>query len=75
MPLGERTFFKMASKSAARRWGHDRERQLLQHGPPQPKQEVLTLEEVAPRLLDGHARANRQKPSGVRRRSRICGAT
>ena len=32
---------------------------------PQPKKEVPTLEEFAPRFLDGHARANRQKPSGI----------
>ncbi len=32
---------------------------------PEPKKEVPTLEEFAPRFLDGHARANRQKPSGI----------
>jgi len=32
---------------------------------PQPKKEVPTLEQFAPRFLDGYARANRQKPSGV----------
>ena len=32
---------------------------------PQPKKEVPTLEEFAPRFMDGHARANRQKPSGI----------
>jgi hypothetical protein len=29
------------------------------------KKEVPTLEEFAPRFLDGHASANRQKPSGI----------
>jgi hypothetical protein len=38
---------------------------LLKHGLSQPKKEVLTLKEFVPRFLDGHARANRQKPSGV----------
>jgi integrase len=38
---------------------------VLQHGPPQVKKEVPTLEEFAPRFLDGHARANRQKASGI----------
>jgi hypothetical protein len=38
---------------------------LLQHGPAQPKKEVPTLEEFASRFLNGHARANRQKPSGI----------
>ena len=45
--------------------GQDRERHVLQHGPPQPKKEVPTLEEFAPRFVDGHARANRQKASGI----------
>ena len=54
-----------ASKSAAARWGQERERHLLQHGPPKPKKEVPTLKQFAPRFVDGHARANRQKPSGI----------
>jgi hypothetical protein len=36
--------------------------------PPQdnaPPKEVPTLREFAPRFRDGHARANRQKPSGI----------
>src|SRR6202521_5172343 len=61
----ERCKAPVASKSAARRWGQDRERHLLQHGPEQPKKEVPTLEQFAPRFLDGHARANQQKPSGI----------
>jgi integrase len=52
-------------ESAAQRWGEDRERHLLQHGPPQPPKEVPTLETFAPRFVDGYARANRQKPSGI----------
>ena len=55
----------VTSKSAAQRWGEDRERHLLQHGPPQPKKEVPTLEQFAPRFIEGHARANRQKASGI----------
>lgn len=61
----ERRIFPKLSKSAAKRWGEDRERHLLLHGPPQPAREVPTLEEFAPRFIDGHARANRQKPSGI----------
>src|SRR5438876_9780998 len=61
----ERRRLRITSKSAAIRWGQDRERHVLQHGPPQPKKEVPTLEEFAPRFIDGHARANRQKPSGI----------
>ena len=61
----ERRVVSHSSKSAAKRWGQDRERHLLQHGPAQPTKEVPTLEEFAPRFLDGYARANRQKPSGI----------
>ena len=53
------------SKSAAQRWAQDRERYLLQHGPPATQKEVPTLEAFAPRFVDGHARANRHKPSGI----------
>ena len=64
-PFRQRIRINTPSKSAAQRWGQNRERHLLQHGPPQPKKEVPTLEEFAPRFLDGYARANRQKPSGI----------
>src|SRR5262245_24209399 len=63
-PLRERTRFT-ASKSAALRWGQERKRHLLQHWLPRQPKEVPTLEEFAPRFLEGHARANRQKPSGI----------
>jgi len=59
----------VSSKSAAQRWGEDRERNWyhdLTHPQPATEQkEVPTLNEFAPRFLDGHARANRQKPSGI----------
>ena len=61
----ERRRLTTRSKSAAQRWGEDRERHLLQYGLPQPKKEVPTLEQFAPKFLDGYARANRQKPSGI----------
>src|SRR3989442_15769595 len=63
--LRERSKGPVSSKSAAQRWGEDRERHLVQHGLPQPKKEVPTLREFWPRFLEGHARANRQKPSGI----------
>lgn len=65
------------SKSAAQRWGEDRERawygELTQHPRPSPvlerkeaaTTEVPTLEAFAPRFVEGYARANRQKPSGI----------
>src|SRR4249919_996049 len=68
----------MASKSAAQRWGEERERawyHSLTHSQPEPetepdqeaitKAEVPTLQEFAPRFMDGYVRANRQKPSGI----------
>jgi hypothetical protein len=61
----ERCKAPVASKSGALRWGQDRERHLLQNGPDQPKKEVPTLEGFAARFLNEHARANRQKPSGI----------
>jgi integrase len=69
-PFRERRRLANCSKTVARHWGQERERHLLQHGPPQPKKEVPTLKEFAPRLLD-HARANRQKPSGIAAKSSI----
>ena len=63
--LRERKKAPVTSKSGAQRWGQDRERHLLQHGRPEPKKEVPTVQEFASRFLDGHARANRQKPSGI----------
>ncbi len=64
----ERKRAPVSSKTAALRWGQARERELLIHpaiAPPQPRKEVPTLEEFAGRFLDGHARANQHKPSGI----------
>ncbi len=61
----ERRVLARVSKSAAERWGEKRERHLLLHGPPQPPKEVPTFKQFAPRFIDGHARANRQKPSAI----------
>src|SRR6188472_765957 len=60
----------VASKSAALRWAEDREREWyyqLTHPKPrnEPTQEVPILRDFAPRFLDGHARANREKASGI----------
>jgi hypothetical protein len=63
--LRERSKSPASSKSAAQRWGEDRERHLLQHGPAQPRKEAPTLGEFAPRFLDGYAVANRLKRSGI----------
>jgi integrase len=70
--LRERRKAPVGSKSGAKRWGEHRETELiLEHRektaeePPEPRREVPTLAEFAPRFLDGYARANRQKPSTV----------
>ena len=57
---------KSCSKFAAHRWGLARERDLLLNGFPTPnKKEVPKLHEFVNRFLDGYARANRHKPSGI----------
>jgi integrase len=61
----ERRKVPAPSKAAAKRWGESRQRELLLKGPPERKKEVETLREFAPRFLDGYARANRHKPSGI----------
>ena len=57
--------FGRPPKSAAQRWGQERERHLLRSGPSTPTKEVPTLAAFAPTFVEGHARANRQKPSGI----------
>lgn len=61
----ERKRVTVASKSAAQRWGDAREREIMVRGPASPRMGVPTLRAFWPRFLDGHARANRQKPSGI----------
>src|SRR5213076_2980049 len=68
--IRERKRAPMSVRSAAVRWAESRERVLFERlmKPPQddtPPKEVPTLREFASRFLDGHARANRQKPSGI----------
>ena len=65
----ERKKVQGASKSSAQRWAEARERVLLVEGKPKPiAKEVLaktTLKEFASRFLDGYAKANWLKPSGI----------
>ncbi len=68
--IRERKRAPMSSRSAAVRWDQGRERVLFERlmSPLQDnaaRKEVPTLREYAPRFLDGHARANRLKPSGI----------
>src|SRR5262245_35732131 len=53
------------SKSTAREWAERRERELLLEGPKAKRKEVPSLEQFAPRFIEGYAHANRQKPSGI----------
>lgn len=61
----ERRRTAVTSRNAAQRWGEARERELMVNGSETRVQEVPTIEEFVPRFLDGHARANRQKPGGI----------
>src|SRR3954471_21841628 len=68
--IRERKRAPVSSRSAATRWAEGRERILFQRlmDPPKdpiPQKEVPTITEFASRFLDGHARANRQKPSSI----------
>jgi integrase-like protein len=70
LPNGQRTRerrrVRVSSKSSAKRWGEERERHLLHHGPrPLQQKEVPTLKQFAPRFVEGYAQANRLKPSGI----------
>ena len=68
--IRERRRAPTSARSAAVRWAEGRERVMFERlmKPPQdnaPPKEVPTLREFALRFLDGDARADRQKPSGV----------
>lgn len=69
--LRERKRAPVSSRTAAQRWAEGLERLLFEKlmAPPDrdnsPPTEVPTLRQFASRFIDGHARANRQKPSGV----------
>src|SRR5262245_10950054 len=67
--IRERRKAPVSGKSAAQRWAESRERELVKHGKPKPtkNEEVptpTTLRAFAPRFVEGHADANRLKPSG-----------
>ncbi|MGH7439869.1 MAG: tyrosine-type recombinase/integrase, partial [Polyangiaceae bacterium] len=77
-PLRQRVKAPVESKSAAKRWGEARERELLMQPSPvllerqeEERKEVPTLREFAPRVIAQHARANRQKASTIHAKERI----
>lgn len=61
----ERRKAPVSSKSGALRWAQARELELAIRGPAVPRKEVPTLSDFVSRFLDGFARANRHKPSGI----------
>jgi len=64
---------RKVSPVQTKRGAEEFERQLraeLLHPSPK-KKEVPTLEEFAPRFIEGHAKANRQKASGVQSKESI----
>src|SRR3954470_1764808 len=67
--LRERRRAKMSARSAAMRWAEGRERvlfeRLLNPALDTSKKEVPTLQTFAPRFIEGHAIANRLKPSSI----------
>jgi integrase len=73
--LRERRRAKMSARSAAMRWAEGRERVLFERlvnpALDTPKKEVPTLQTFAPRFIEGHAKANRLKPSGIASKNAI----
>ncbi len=77
-PYRQRIKAPVESKSAAKRWGEARERELLMQPSPhipkrqeEERKEVPTLRAFAPRAIVQHARANRQKASTIYAKERI----
>jgi integrase len=77
-PFRRRIKAPVESKSAAKRWGEAKERALLIRPSPvslrrreEERKEVPTLNEFGPRYIDGYARANKHKASGVHSKERI----
>ncbi|MCA9708491.1 MAG: tyrosine-type recombinase/integrase family protein, partial [Myxococcales bacterium] len=77
----ERRKAPVRTKSAAKRWGEERERQIIQHfsntdpsedseddRPDLVKKEVPTLREFVPRYMEGYCKANRHRPSTMERK-------
>ena len=72
-PFRQRIKAPVESKSAAKRWGEARERELLLRPspaevPPEERdaaKEVPTLKEFGPRFIENYAKANQQKASGI----------
>lgn len=79
--IRERKKCPLPTKAAAKRWGEDRERQLIQHhtntdpdaegkidNPDVSTKEVPTLAAFIPRYMEGHCKANRERPATLARK-------
>lgn len=81
LPSGERVRERRQvptdlSKSVAERWVKDRMNHLIRHGKPEakpkePTREVPTAREFKTRFIEGYARANRHKASGIEAKETI----
>jgi integrase len=76
--LRERVKSPVSSKSGSERWGRQREAVLIAQGGRKNDEygqsevePVPTLSEFWPRFVEGHAKANQQKPSTIDTRERI----
>ncbi len=67
----ERLKSPVSSKSGARSWGQQRLQELLKRGKVLTQSKAPTLGEFAPRYIDQHARANRQRPSTILQKQQI----
>jgi len=77
-PFRQRIKAPVESKSAARRWGEARERELLLGPSPallkqqeEQRKEVPTLEKFKTRYIEDYAKANREKASSVHGKEQI----
>ncbi|MEX1363864.1 MAG: site-specific integrase [Nannocystaceae bacterium] len=83
--IRERRRAPVPTKSAAKRWGEERERQLIQHytntdpsedgldvRPDVAMKEVPTLAQFVPRYIEGHCKANRLRPRTIEQRLQLC---
>jgi integrase len=78
MPFRRRIKAPVESKSAAKRWGEAKERELLMRPSPafleqqeEKRKEVPTLKEFKPKYMENHAKANREKASSLHGKERI----
>jgi hypothetical protein len=77
-PFRRRIKAPVESKSAAKRWGEAKERELLMRPSPifleqqeEKRKEVPTLKEFKPKYMENYSKANREKASSLHGKERI----